>query len=73
MLKQLLPKMFPSAIACAPRRTATKVVTISGREVQSATSVVPKNVPPRPLISASWSAERARNGAATRITAAHKR
>jgi hypothetical protein len=43
------------------------VVTASGIEVDAATNVVPMNVPPKPLASATLSAVDASIGAATRI------
>ena len=69
MLKQLLPRMFPSARSNDFIRIAENVVTTSGSEVQSATKVVPKNVPPSPLRSAKSAAVEARpaNSAAANL------
>ena len=67
-LKELLPKTLPMARSYAPSLRAAIEATSSGREVLSATRVVPTNVLPSPLRSASSSAACARKGPARRMT-----
>jgi len=48
MLNALLPNTLPMARSMAPRRKAASIENSSGKDVLTATSVVPMNVLPKP-------------------------
>src|SRR3972149_5238356 len=70
MFVALLPMRLAMARLTAPMRMAATETASSGRDVTRASAKEPKNVSPRPVWSARWSALRARKGPATRMTAA---